>query len=53
MSEPMKDVIVELRRIWKEYHASVHTAMMIPCDANPGDECSVDGFLDWLDREMS
>ena len=40
--------IDELFRLWEIYHGEVHTSRMIPCDANPGDDCSVIGFLEWL-----
>ncbi len=43
--------IVELQDKWKVYHTIVHSARGVPCDANPGDDCSVLGFLDWLEQE--
>lgn len=39
-----------LKELWEKYHGQVHTGM-VPCDANPGDDCSVEGFLNWLSKQ--
>ena len=40
--------VEELGVLWKKHHAEIHTNTFTPCDANPGDACSVEGFLAWL-----
>ena len=41
--------VAELTRLWAEYHDVVHPYKFTPCDACPGDPCSVEMFLTWLD----
>lgn len=41
--------IQNLRDLWENYHRQVHKRMDIPCDGNPGEDCSVDAFLYWLE----
>lgn len=44
--------IAALREEWKAYHKKVHRNCMVPCDANPGDDCSVEAFLFYLEEKQ-
>lgn len=41
----------QLQKLWRKYHKEVHPNPIVPCDANPGDTCSVPHFLKWLDKQ--
>jgi len=46
----MKYSLRNLTSLWKEYHGMVHTNHSTPCDACPGDPCSTEAFLKWLQK---